>query len=192
MQRIWTENIAGAADIDRILTGAPGFRMGPFALADMVGIDIQHSVMEVDVRAVLRRAGVCAHEPFGAARGGWSLGRKSGAGWFEYEDGKAVMPSVPPAPSTKPKSVWVRPSEHHPELQEPLLDLFREAGVFIETTAKPSDDALIVLTPVGWDLTTACMDLEIGPEAIGGHRRAVRHEGAAHADGDAGHGAGHP
>ena len=45
-QRILTENIASAADIDRILTGAPGFKMGPFALADMVGIDIQHSVME--------------------------------------------------------------------------------------------------------------------------------------------------
>ena len=68
-QRILTENIASAADIDRILTGAPGFKMGPFALADMVGIDIQHSVMESVFAPVLRRAGVRADEPLGAARG---------------------------------------------------------------------------------------------------------------------------
>ena len=45
-QRILTECIATPAEIDGILTGAPGFKMGPFALADMVGIDVQHSVME--------------------------------------------------------------------------------------------------------------------------------------------------
>ena len=45
-QRILTENIAGPFDIDRILTGPPGFKMGPFMLADMVGIDVQHGVME--------------------------------------------------------------------------------------------------------------------------------------------------
>ena len=45
-QRILTENIATVAEIDRILTGAPGFKLGPFTLADMVGIDVQHGVME--------------------------------------------------------------------------------------------------------------------------------------------------
>ena len=45
-QRILSESIASAADIDRILTGAAGFRIGPFSLADLVGIDVQHAVME--------------------------------------------------------------------------------------------------------------------------------------------------
>jgi len=163
-QRILTENIAGAADIDRILTGAPGFKMGPFALADMVGIDIQHSVME-SIFAQFYGEPAFAPMNLSALRvAGGLLGRKTGAGWFAYDNGKPVMAPTPPAPTTKPKSVWVRPSEHHPDLQAPLLDLFKAAGVAIETTAKPSADALIVLTPVGWDLTTACIDLGLDPK----------------------------
>jgi 3-hydroxybutyryl-CoA dehydrogenase len=163
-QRILTENIASPAEIDRILTGAPGFKMGPFTLADMVGIDIQHSVME-SVFAQFYGEPAFAPMNLSALRvAGGLYGRKTGAGWFAYENGKAVMPPLPPAPSTKPKSVWVRPSEHHPELQAPLLDLIKQTGVEIETTANPSADALIVLTPVGWDLTTACLDLELDPK----------------------------
>jgi 3-hydroxybutyryl-CoA dehydrogenase len=164
-QRILTENIASPVDIDRILTGAPGFRMGPFTLADMVGIDIQHSVME-SVFAQFYGEPAFAPMNLSALRvAGGLYGRKTGAGWFSYgDDGKAVKPPVPPAPTTKPKSVWVRPSEHHPELQAPLLDLFKEAGVEIDTTAKPGADALIVLTPIGWELTTACLDLDLDPK----------------------------
>ena len=44
-QRLLSEGIASVADIDRILTGATGVRIGPFALADRVGIDVQHAVM---------------------------------------------------------------------------------------------------------------------------------------------------
>lgn len=163
-QRILTENIAGAAEIDAILTGAPGFKMGPFALADMVGIDIQHSVME-SVFGQFYGEPAFAPMNLSALRvAGGLLGRKTGAGWFKYEDGKAVMPEAAPAPTVKPKSVWVRQSEHHPELQAPLIELFKSAGVTIETTAKPSTDALIVLTPIGWDLTTASRDLELDPK----------------------------
>jgi 3-hydroxybutyryl-CoA dehydrogenase len=161
-QRILTENIASAADIDRILTGAPGFRMGPFALADMVGIDIQHSVME-SVFAQFYGEPAFAPMNLSALRvAGGLLGRKTGAGWFAYDEaGKAVMPPIPPAPVARPKSVWVRPSEHHADLQAPLIELFRKSGVEVETGDKPSAGALIVLTPVGWDLSTACADLEL-------------------------------
>jgi 3-hydroxybutyryl-CoA dehydrogenase len=162
-QRILTESIATPADIDRILTGAPGFKMGPFALADMVGIDIQHSVME-SIFAQFYGEPAFAPMNLSALRAaGGLLGRKTGAGWFQYDNGQAVMPALAIAPSTRPKLVWVRLSEHHPELQAPLLDLFKQAGVAIETSAKPSADALIVVTPIGWDLTTACVDLELDP-----------------------------
>jgi 3-hydroxybutyryl-CoA dehydrogenase len=162
-QRILTESIASPADIDRILTGAPGFKMGSFALADMVGIDIQHSVME-SIFAQFYGEPAFAPMNLSALRAaGGLLGRKTGAGWFQYDNGQAVMPPLAAAPSLRPQSVWVRPSEHHPELQAPLLDLFKQASVAIETTAKPSADALIVVTPIGWDLTTACVDLELDP-----------------------------
>jgi 3-hydroxybutyryl-CoA dehydrogenase len=160
-QRILTENIAEAADIDRILTGAPGFKMGPFALADMVGIDIQHSVME-SVFAQFYGEPAFAPMNLSALRAaGGLLGRKTGAGWFTYEDGKMVMPPVRPVPNMRPKSVWVFPSASHAEPQAPLIDLFRQSGVEVESGSKPSGHALVVVTPIGWDLTTAIVDLDL-------------------------------
>jgi 3-hydroxybutyryl-CoA dehydrogenase len=160
-QRILTDNIATAAEIDRILTGAPGFKLGPFALADMVGLDVQHGVME-SVYALFYNEPAFAPFPISAQRVAAGLyGQKTGAGWYAYEDGKRIEPPLPPVPSVRPKSVWVKPSEHHRELQATLVELFRQAGASLETTAKPSAEALIVITPVGWDLTTAVLDLGV-------------------------------
>jgi 3-hydroxybutyryl-CoA dehydrogenase len=163
-QRILTDNIATAAEIDRILTGAPGFKMGPFTLADMVGIDVQHGVME-SIYALFYNEPAFAPFPLSAQRvAGGLYGQKTGAGWYTYKDGKKVEPPLAPVPAARPKSVWVRPSEHHPDLQAPLIDLFRQAGATVEEGAKPSAEALIVLTPIGWDLTTAVVDLKLDPK----------------------------
>jgi 3-hydroxybutyryl-CoA dehydrogenase len=160
-QRILTDNIASAAEIDRILTGAPGFKLGPFALADLVGIDVQHGVME-SIYALFYNEPAYQPFPLSAQRVAAGLyGQKSGAGWYTYKDGRRIEPPPAPAPSARPKSVWVRPSEHHPELQAPLIEFFKQSGVTLETGAKPSAEALIVLTPIGWDLTTAVLDLKL-------------------------------
>jgi len=160
-QRILSEGIASAAEIDRILTGAPGFKMGPFALADLVGIDVQHSVME-SIYALFYNEPAFAPFPLSAQRvAGGLYGQKTGAGWYTYKDGKRVEPPSAPVPAARPKSVWVRPSEHHPELQAPLIDLFKQAGATVESEVKPSGEALIVVTPIGWDLTTAVVDLKL-------------------------------
>jgi 3-hydroxybutyryl-CoA dehydrogenase len=160
-QRILTECVASAADIDRILTGAPGFKMGPFALADMVGIDVQHSVMESIYGQFYGEPAYAPMNLSALRAAGGMLGRKTGAGWFTYDNGKAVTPPLAPAPGTRPKSVWVLPSKNHPELQEPLIELFKQAGAKLETGDKPSDEALIVITPVGYDLTTAVTEIKL-------------------------------
>src|SRR5262245_29054888 len=43
--RTLQEGVTDFATIDRILTEAAGFRMGPFALLDLVGLDVAHGVM---------------------------------------------------------------------------------------------------------------------------------------------------
>ena len=163
-QRLLTENIATVAEIDRILTGAPGFKLGPFSLADMVGIDVQHGVME-SVHALFYGEPMFAPFPLSAQRvAGGLYGQKTGAGWYRYQEGKKIEPPTAPVPTARPKSVWVKPSQHHPELQAPLIDLLRQSGAEVETGAKPSKEALTVLTPVGWDLTTAIADLKLDPQ----------------------------
>jgi 3-hydroxybutyryl-CoA dehydrogenase len=91
--RLAEEQAAEPATIDAVLTQAGGFRMGPFALMDLVGQDVNEAVTRsvwtafgYDPRfapSLLQRALVEA---------GW-LGRKSGRGWYRYDDG-----SAPPSP----------------------------------------------------------------------------------------------
>ena len=44
--RVLSEGVADFATIDRILVDAAGFRLGPFGLMDLVGLDVAHAVMK--------------------------------------------------------------------------------------------------------------------------------------------------
>lgn len=159
--RILTECIASFPEIDRILCGAPGFKLGPFALADMVGIDVGFPVME-SIYSQFQNEPAYAPNPLTALRAAGGLyGRKTGAGWYDYKDGKVVEPKTAPAPTAMPKSVWIWPSKSHPELIEPLAAMFRKSGTMVETGEKPSDGALVVLCQIGYDLTTAIHELKL-------------------------------
>ena len=159
-QRILVEGIASHADIDRIMTGAPGFRMGPFTLADLVGIDVNTAAWE-SMYAQFYQEPAYAPSPLSALRAAGGLyGQKTGAGWYSYKDGKKAEPPLLPTPAARPQSVWIRPSDHNAELQAPLIELFAKSGVEVERSDRPSAKALIVITPVGYDLTTAISDLK--------------------------------
>jgi len=106
--RLAEERVASPATIDAVLTQAGGFRMGPFALMDLVGQDVNEAVTRsvwtafgYDPRFVpslLQRAMVEA---------GW-LGRKTGRGWFRYGDD--AEPSQPDAAPARSAPLWV--TEH--------------------------------------------------------------------------------
>jgi 3-hydroxybutyryl-CoA dehydrogenase len=115
--RLAEEQAAGPATIDAVLTQAGGFRMGPFALMDLVGQDVNEAVTRsvwtafgYDPRfapSLLQRALVEA---------GW-LGRKSGRGWYRYGDGEP--PPRPDAAAGRPAPSWV--IEHGPSPLRTLL-----------------------------------------------------------------------
>lgn len=159
--RIVSEGIATFDEIDRIMTQTAGMRMGPFQLLDLVGADVSVAVME-SLYSQFYQEPMYAPQPVLRARvDGGMFGQKSGAGWYAYTDGKRADPTPKSAPKAMPKSVWVLPSASHADLQAPLITLFHNVGVVVETTEKPSADALVVITPVGYDLTTAICDLKL-------------------------------
>src|SRR5688572_20207410 len=108
--RVLSEGVADFATIDRILVDAAGFRLGPFGLMDLVGLDIAHAVMKSMYHQYYEepkyRPSFLA-EPRVAAG---LLGRKSGRGWYAYGDDGAAAP-VPEAqaPKVLPLSVWAVP-----------------------------------------------------------------------------------
>src|SRR4051812_34655089 len=109
--RILSEGIADFATIDRILVDAAGFRLGPFGLMDLVGLDVSHAVMKSMYQQYFeepkyRPSFLC--EPRVAAG---LLGRKTGRGWYTYaRDGTVEPVSDQRVPTAKrPESVWAVP-----------------------------------------------------------------------------------
>jgi 3-hydroxybutyryl-CoA dehydrogenase len=100
--RIVQERIATPEDVDRSCRRG-GFRMGPFALMDLVGIDtglaVARSFYEQSFGEPRWRPSPLAARLVASGR----LGRKSGRGWYEYPPGPARDdPGEPIEPSQDP------------------------------------------------------------------------------------------
>lgn len=84
--RIYEEGIADFATIDQAMKRVGGFRMGPFELMDFIGNDVNYTVTETVFKAFYydpRYKPSFTQKRFSEA--GY-LGRKSGIGYFEYDD----------------------------------------------------------------------------------------------------------
>ena len=71
-------------DVDRCMTLGAAYPMGPLALLDLVGLDVAVAIGE----ALYAESGEEHHRPPGrviAMTGDGKLGRKSGAGFFQYD-----------------------------------------------------------------------------------------------------------
>ena len=91
--RLLEEGVADVATIDWAMTELGGFRMGPFALMDLIGNDINYAVTESVWTAFHYDD---RYKPSFAQKrnvdAGW-LGRKSGRGWHDHSDG--AVPKQP-------------------------------------------------------------------------------------------------
>ena len=92
--RIYEEGLADFATIDDSLKILGGFRMGPFELMDFIGNDVNYTVTETVFKEFYydpRYKPSFTQKRFSEA--GY-LGRKSGIGYYEYDDnGRIVVPS---------------------------------------------------------------------------------------------------
>ena len=145
--RVLQEGVADFATIDRILVDAAGFRIGPFGLMDLVGLDVAHAVMKSMYHQYFEeekyRPSFLA-EPRVAAG---LLGRKSGRGWYAYGKDGAAEPIAEKGCSGKPPdSVWAVP-----ELRELIPG------------SKGKNAAVCFVAPLGKDATTTALELGLDP-----------------------------
>lgn len=83
--RAYEAGVAPIEDLDRLARGA-GFRMGPFELIDLIGMDVNLATSE----SVYERTAADRFEPVAVQRemvAQGRLGRKSGAGFYDYSNG---------------------------------------------------------------------------------------------------------
>src|ERR671932_125260 len=98
--RLLQERVADHEQIDRICRLEGGFRMGPFELMDLVGIDVglevAKSFAELSFGEPRWRPSPLQAQMVAAGR----LGRKTGRGYYEYADDGSYRPDDPEPPAT--------------------------------------------------------------------------------------------
>jgi 3-hydroxybutyryl-CoA dehydrogenase len=128
--RMLGERFATHAEIDAAMRDRGGYRMGPFELMDLIGVDVNLEV----ARSFYRQRAEPRWEPHpiqaemvAAGR----LGRKAGDGFYEYEGGRRVDPDpVPEHRAADPEAI----------LERIVAQLVNEASFAVEEgVARPSD-----------------------------------------------------
>ncbi|HEY5634828.1 MAG TPA: 3-hydroxyacyl-CoA dehydrogenase [Burkholderiaceae bacterium] len=155
------EGVADTVTIDRILReqvnfAGQGFKLGPFELLDLTGLDVSHPVMESIYHQYFEeprfRPSVIGAQRVAAGL----LGRKTKAGFYRY-DGEQSAPPEEPAPALGGAvRAWVGPGPTRREVRELVSSL----GAALDEADSPGPDSILVVTPLGSDATTAARGLD--------------------------------
>jgi 3-hydroxybutyryl-CoA dehydrogenase len=93
--RLVSDRIASVEQVDRICRMGAGFRMGPFELMDLVGVDtgydVQRSFWELSFGEPRWRPSTITARMVAAGR----LGRKAGRGYYDHPPGPPADPEPP-------------------------------------------------------------------------------------------------
>ncbi|MFI5616088.1 3-hydroxyacyl-CoA dehydrogenase [Streptomyces sp. NPDC051567] len=131
---VYEEQGADPATIDAVLRESGGFAMGPFALTDLIGQDVNEavtrSVWESFFRSPKFTPSLAQRRLVQSGR----LGRKSGQGWFPY--GRSGPDAVEPLPHTAAPEKAPEKVTFVGDLgpAAALAELAREAGIEVGAT----------------------------------------------------------
>jgi 3-hydroxybutyryl-CoA dehydrogenase len=124
--RALAEGAADVATIDAVMRAAGGFRMGPFELIDLIGLDVNLAVSRSIHGAY---AGDPRYTPSllqGELVEAGRLGQKSGRGFYDHApDAERPEPQLA-APAAPPRLIVV---EGDLGLAAPLIERWRKAGI---------------------------------------------------------------
>jgi len=159
--RVISEGVTDFATVDRILRDQVGFKLGPFELMDLTGLDVSHPVMESIYRQYFDEPRYRPSVITAQRLAGGLTGRKTGAGFYNYADGKAqTSPEAATPVVQEMPPVWLSPRAAR---RVELLMLLKNLGAKIETGQSPSPVALTLVAPLGFDITTVAVVERLDP-----------------------------
>lgn len=145
--KLLAEQVADVQSIDRICRLQGGFRMGPFELSDLVGVDtgfdVSQSFYELSFGEPRWRP-----SPLQARQVAAGLtGRKAGRGWYDYAAGSRHRPDDPEPPSPEPPSSGeaIVVISGQGTLASELREAAAGAGYEVRSPAQPSHGELPAL-----------------------------------------------
>jgi 3-hydroxybutyryl-CoA dehydrogenase len=151
--RIVSEGSATPAQIDAVMRDAGGFRMGPFELMDLTGIDVNFPVRMIIYNGYFQDRRLTTSPLHESMCESGRLGRKTGGGFYRYDgDGKMVAENAD-ADTSGPAAETIFVADGSQRLQ----DLVASAGAKVID----ADDGKcpIVCAPLGEDCTAVASRL---------------------------------
>ena len=159
--RLVSEGVTDFVTTDRILKDQVGFKLGPFELFDLTGLDVSHPVMESIYHQYFEEPRYRPNVIAAQRMAGGVVGRKVGEGFYRYEARGMVVPPEPPVPVMADlPPVWV---SSRAARRADLFQLLKDLGATIETGASPSAQALCLVAPLGFDVTTVAVVERLDP-----------------------------
>jgi 3-hydroxybutyryl-CoA dehydrogenase len=184
--RMLSDGVADAATIDRVVRLGGGFRMGPFELIDLIGLDVNLTI----ARSFFAQSGEPERwrpSPIQerlVEQG--KLGRKSGQGYYPYGDGSKREPDPElwiEAPTLDPEQL----ARIDPAANEILPRLFAQianeaAFALEEEVASPADMETATRLGLNWPIGPIGVTKLIGaPRAVALLEGLEREKGGAYA-----------
>ncbi len=183
--QILREAVADYPVIDQILREAAGFRMGPFELLDLIGLDVSHAVMESIYRQYYEEPRY-RPSPIGTQRVSAGLyGRKSArGGFYQYEKGVPLTrPEAPaPTPAADSPAFWVSTKGGGAALLALVEQLVEQrveqrvghtgagqeaagqaSALRLDRGLRPAPDSICLVAPLGEDATSAALAEGLDP-----------------------------
>lgn len=147
--RLLGEGVASHEVIDQIAELGGGFRMGPFSLMDLIGIDVNAAAMRSLYEQTYGEPRYRPHwiQMQKAAEG--ALGRKTGRGFYEYKDGQPIKESAKADLNIGGGSGRVLISEG--SWAPGLAELCQQAGYAIDSVPDPGESPVACFVVAGRD-----------------------------------------
>ncbi|MEH6545457.1 MAG: 3-hydroxyacyl-CoA dehydrogenase [Sneathiella sp.] len=158
--RIVSEGVATPFEVDAIMRDACGFRMGPFELMDLTGIDVNFPVSQIIYKGYFQDKRLSTYPLHESMMEAGRLGRKTKAGFYEYDDsGTIIRPEVDfPIEGEPAQRVYL------PEPSEALNTILRDLGVNI--LAEDDGTSPILSDPIGEDCTALVKRLNLDAKRL--------------------------
>lgn len=153
--KILGEGVATVSEMDRILRESAGFKMGPFELYDLTGLDVSHRVMESIFNQYYQEDRYRPSTLTSLMLSGNTVGKKVGQGFYTYDQDTRLNQQPPqPVPAVSSfKPVWIAADY---ENDAHILKQYVQAqGIQLDEGQTPSIESLIILATYGEDTTTA-------------------------------------